>query len=491
MPSYKSVCVYWRWPARLARFQVWTVICSAFLIHFSLGVAFVFSNMVPYVISYIRVYSSPSTVQVADAPIITAAHILGHAVTVSLGGLLERKIGPRMATVLGVLVMDTGILLSCWTIQVSFWLFLVTYGLIAGIGGGLAYIGPITCAMKWLPKWKGLVSGVIVGGYGMSSMMFDVVQTAFINPQNLQPDSSPSPGERYFTRPQLLHKVPYIYLIQVGAVAVLQIIGCTFLVNPPPSSFAISSSPSSPLLVNSKKIPDESKATYSGGNLVEENPRSLFKNDSHISINAEPGIGQGKEYIGLKPLQALTKKNFYVIWALFFCAGMSSSFIGTLFKAFGLDEVVDDDQFLTMLGVVSAFFGYLGRLGWGVLADLTSYTIAFAFQTATMTCLLLTLYATTLGGRWMYFVWICIAFFCFGGNYSLFPTAVAASFGQTHMGVIYGLVFTSHAVSGVIAAFITSEMVHIIGWNGLLYILSGISGLEFGIVLLHKHKTYR
>ena len=485
MVNYQSVCVYWRWPAKLARFQVWTVVCSAFFIHFSLGAVYDFSNMVPYVISYIRVYSSPSFLQMEDAPYVTAAHILGHAVVVGVGGMLEKKIGPRLATLLGIVIMDIGILLSYWTIQVSFWLFLATYGLVAGIGGGLAYIGPITCAMKWLPKWKGLVSGLIVGSFGLSRMTFDIVQTAYINPQNLRPSYCLSPDDCYFIGP-LLHKVPNIFFITLGSVAAFQLIGCVFLVNPPPiSSFPPSPFPSlssSPLLINGSSNTGKTKTALAGSDSTEYHSK-------YLSINAEPE--QQKANGGLKPFLALTKKNFYVIWFMFFCAGVCSSFIGTMFKAFGLDEVVDDDHFLTMLGVVSAVFGFVGRIGWGFIADMTSYTMAFAIQTAIMTCTLLTLLATTLGGGWMYFVWICIAYFCFGGNYCLFPTAVAKSFGQTNMGIVYGLVFTSHAISGIIAAFITSQMVRLIGWDGLFFILSGISGLEFGIVLLYKHKTYR
>ena len=50
----------------------------------------------------------------------------------------------------------------------------------------------------------------------------------------------------------------------------------------------------------------------------------------------------------------------------------------------------------------------------------------------------------------------------------MFPSAVAKSFGQTHMGVIYGFVFTSHAVSSVVAALVTSLLIEVIGWDGIL-----------------------
>ena len=464
MPSYQSVCVYWKWPERIARYQVWVVLFSAFLIHFSLGISYVFSNMVPYVISYIRVYSSPSDIQIVDATYITAAHISGHAVTVSFGGLIEKKLGPRLAAIIGILLVDLGILLSYWTVQKSFWLFLVTYGLLAGIGGGLAYIAPITCVMKWVPKWRGLATGVIVGGFGLSTVMFDVVQTGFINPLNLKPNFIPEPDEKYFTQPELLTKVPQIFLIQLSVAVVLQIIGCTFIVNPT----SVDPSP---------QVTHEQSEFYKYG----------LQSNKVVIKTIESSADQSHD---VTPLQALTKKNLYMIWSMFFCSGITSSFVVTLYKAFGLDLVVSDDHFLTELGITASVMGFVGRILWGLYGDITSYKTAIVCQSAISTIILLTLYTTTVAGKWMYFVWICTYYYTFGGNYSLFPSAVAKSFGQTHMGIIYGFVFTSHAVSSIIAAFVTSELIEVIGWDGILFVLSALSGLEFCLVLYYQHITY-
>lgn len=480
MSSFRSLCVYWKWPAKIAKYQVWVILLSAFLIHFSLGIAYVFSNMVPYVISYTRVYSSPTTVKVTDAPFITAAHIVGHSLTVSIGGMVERKLGPRLSAMLGIVIVDIGLLLSYWTIQVSFWLFLITYGLIAGVGGGLSYIAPITCAMKWLPKWRGLTTGVIVGGFGLSSVLFDIIQTAYINPLNLPPDFTPKPDEKYFTQPELLKKVPQIFLIQVAVAVVLQIVGCTFLVNP----LAQKDDPCKENPANSrdsllKKADNSDDPTFYKYRLQASKIAKLTNSRSFQD-----------QICNSTPLQALTKKNLYIIWMMFFCTGMASTFVVTLYKAFGLDMVVSDDHFLTILGIFASVCGLLGRLVWGLFGDITSYKTALVCQSAVSTIILLTLYTTTIAGKWMYFIWICIFYFCISGNYSLFPMAISQSFGQTYMGIIYGFVFTSHTVSGIAAAFVISELVKIIGWNGLLLALSGFSGLEFALILGYEHKTY-
>lgn len=39
---------------------------------------------------------------------------------------------------------------------------------------------------QWFPRYKGLVNGFIVAGFGGGAFIFDFVQTAFINPMNVK-----------------------------------------------------------------------------------------------------------------------------------------------------------------------------------------------------------------------------------------------------------------------------------------------------------------
>ena len=76
-------------------------------------------------------------------------------------------------------------------------------------------------------------------------------------------------------------------------------------------------------------------------------------------------------------------------------------------------------------------------------------TLQCFFQTAmlclctSMIALMMTLVATPHGGKPMFFIWVCAIFFTFSGNFALFPTATAKSFGQKYMAINFGLVFTS------------------------------------------------
>ena len=137
-----------------------------------------------------------------------------------LGGLLERKIGPRFSTLFGCGIMSLGVLLSYIAIKVSYWLLLLTYGLMFGLGVGIAYVGPLASAVHWMPRWKGVAAGLVLAGFGLGALIFDPIQTVFINPDNLSSD-----GNGYFLDDDLLDRVPEIFLILGAIYAVLQIVG--------------------------------------------------------------------------------------------------------------------------------------------------------------------------------------------------------------------------------------------------------------------------
>ena len=50
--------------------------------------------------------------------------------------------------------------------------------------------------LQWLPGHKGLVNGIVVAGFGGGALIFNLVQTAYINPLNKTPDLPAYPGSR-------------------------------------------------------------------------------------------------------------------------------------------------------------------------------------------------------------------------------------------------------------------------------------------------------
>jgi hypothetical protein len=55
------------------------------------------------------------------------------------GGYMERRVGARLGAIFGSILYTGGILLSYWSIKESYFLLIITLGLIGSFGIGVAY----------------------------------------------------------------------------------------------------------------------------------------------------------------------------------------------------------------------------------------------------------------------------------------------------------------------------------------------------------------
>ncbi|WP_308287312.1 L-lactate MFS transporter [Actinomadura parmotrematis] len=89
-----------------------------------------------------------------------------------LGGRLQDRRGPRAAALLGGVLYSTGALLaSLASGRGELWFLLLAYGVVGGIGLGIAYIVPVAMLQKWYPEKRGLITGVAVGGFGFGAVL--------------------------------------------------------------------------------------------------------------------------------------------------------------------------------------------------------------------------------------------------------------------------------------------------------------------------------
>src|SRR5215212_4674458 len=85
------------------------------------------------------------------------------------GGLLQDKLGPRLGATLGGLSLGAGCILA--GLGRSYLALVAGFGVLGGIGMGLGYAAATPAAVKWFgPHRRGLVSGLVVGGYGAAAI---------------------------------------------------------------------------------------------------------------------------------------------------------------------------------------------------------------------------------------------------------------------------------------------------------------------------------
>src|ERR1700733_9219330 len=86
------------------------------------------------------------------------------------GGLWLKRVGPRVVAMTGGALYGIGVFLASFSNHGLWWLYL-TYGVIGGIGLGVAYIVPVAVLVKWFPDKRGLMTGIAVGGFGAGALV--------------------------------------------------------------------------------------------------------------------------------------------------------------------------------------------------------------------------------------------------------------------------------------------------------------------------------
>ena len=116
---------------------------------------------------------------------------------------------------LGCMIFSSGAALTYWTLDMGLPWVAVTYGFVSALGQGIALIPTMTIGMRWFPNNKGMAMGIVVGGFGGGAFIFNQIQTAILNPNNIAPSEKTDSGD-YFTDEELLMKVPSLMLILGG-----------------------------------------------------------------------------------------------------------------------------------------------------------------------------------------------------------------------------------------------------------------------------------
>ena len=114
----------------------------------------------------------------AETSLVFTIAVVTFAITFIFGGRLQDRRGPRPAAFIGTVLVSLGFFLTSFTSSLTF--LYIVFGVIVGAGNGFGYATPIPVASKWFPDKRGLVVGLMVGGYGASSAIIGPLATNLI-----------------------------------------------------------------------------------------------------------------------------------------------------------------------------------------------------------------------------------------------------------------------------------------------------------------------
>jgi len=150
----------------------------------------------------------------------------------SFGIKIADKIGFKVTIGIGSMLIALAFLIISF--MENIYGFIVIYCLVVGIPGGLLYMLPIVCGWRYFPDRRGMVSGLIIGGYGFGSFIFNFICKAICNPDNLKPTIAHIENGttvKYFTN-VVGDKVPLMLQVLAACYCGLGIIG-TILIRLP------------------------------------------------------------------------------------------------------------------------------------------------------------------------------------------------------------------------------------------------------------------
>lgn len=123
------------------------------------GLTTIWGSITVYVTSYFRAKYDPN-LNMADTYIIFPLTITTCALFMQLGAVLMDRMHPRLHMAIGGFIFAFAVFACSFT--ENFWIFMLFYSFVLGLGFGLLYMLPIRNAWLFYPHKKGMISGIIL-----------------------------------------------------------------------------------------------------------------------------------------------------------------------------------------------------------------------------------------------------------------------------------------------------------------------------------------
>lgn len=323
------------------------------------------------------------------------------AIVMVVAGRLMPKVGPQKLAFTSGIVLGLGYIIAGLLGAENFTTTFIFVGIVGGAGIGIGYVVPIAVGMRWYPDKKGLITGLAVAGFGFGATIWMALA-----------DKLGNLGGGHFLES---FGISTTFIIYGAAYLVLVVIGSLWMKFPPdgwkPEGW-------NPPVVNSAK-PAAGQIDFTSAEML-RTPQFYL-----ILLTFAFGASAGLMSIGLMklwPMQALVEN--------------------------GISQEAASSMATLAMGVFFALFNGLGRILWGMISDKIGRKLSIIIMTATQGVFVY-LFQYMAGSELTLYLFAILIGFNFGGNFALFPTMTADTFGTKFIGQNYGWVFLAYAVGGI------------------------------------------
>ncbi len=340
---------------------------------------------------------------VAQTQYVFTAGLVSFALVMIVAGRIMPRFGPRKLVIAGGIVLGAGYLSAGLLGGSKFWPVFLGVGVIGGSGIGLAYVVPIAVGMRWFPDKKGFITGLAVAGFGFGAMLWVKLAGAW----------------GHLIDGLGLDLTFVIYgLVFLGAV----VVGGIWMVFPPED----------------------------------------WLPEGYVP---PPGSGQGAADGAFTSGEMLRTSQYYLILLTFAISASAGLMTIGLMKLFpiqaltqsGVDPAAASAIAGTAMAVCFSLANGVGRIAWGTLSDRIGRKTSIVIMMASQGTVVI-LFQWMAGQEYLLYLGASIIGFNFGGNFALFPTVTADTFGAKHIGQNYGWVFLAYGLGGILGPVLGGKL---------------------------------
>lgn len=348
------------------------------------------------------------------------------------GGRIQDRFGPKVGATVGGLFLAAGCIIA--GLAKSYTGLIVGFGVFGGIGMGIGYAAPTPAALRWFgPHKRGLIAGLVVGGYGGAALYISPLARYLIDHYGLTGS----------------------FVILGVFFAVVVIIAGQLLAWPPEGYVPPAAKPASPT-------------------------KEMTGAPVKTAVTAVDWVAQ----------DMVKTWQFYALVFMFILTTQSGLLI-IANAAKILAVAAKDVPFLVANAWILVSFGGLvnafGRVGTGLYSDSIGRTNAYTLNcTISAVCLFLLPSIISGGNVFFLFLAVGIAYWQYGGGLALMPSFTADFFGPKNLGFNYGLVFLGWGL-GFFMARLGGTIQDVTGSMNYAFYISGVL-LIVGVLLARATK---
>jgi len=361
-----------------------------------------------------------------------------------LAGKCQDRFGPRITAFIGGVLVGIGFIWISQTTDYIIWV--LGFGILAGMGIGFGYAAATPPALKWFPPEKtGLIAGLVVSGFGLASVYIAPLGQYLLGVWGLQ-------------KAMLFFGIAFV--IVVCALSMV-------LVNPPAGYGPGEENKAAPS-VSKEKEGIRLTPTIAG-----------WLPESVSTLQASKVIKMKRD---IKPSEIMKKADFYILWLIYFIgAGAGLMVIGSV--AGMAKASMGGLAFLVV--AIMAIGNAGGRIIAGIISDRigrsNTLIIMLLFQAVFMFAAIPIMGAKTISAIFLVLLTTFIGF-NYGTNLSLFPSYTKDLWGLKNFGMNYGIVFTAWGVGGFVMGRLSQMLKASTGSFNSSFVTAGIF-LVIGAVL--------